>query len=436
MENWFNTLRDRLDHYLNKKDKVLVAVSGGLDSVVLTDLLHFLNYPFAVAHVNFGLRGQESNQDEQFVRELAKDFGANFHLHRAQLPTGENVQQWARETRYTFFNSLCDAHGYPYVLLAQHADDQVEQFFLKSFRSQGAEGLAGMRFLEGNRLRPLLDVRKKELKQWAEEKSLQWREDKSNASIKYRRNWVRNALIPFLKQEVQDLEQRILSLQRALRSENNTTDFLLKEFLMQHGKKDQWGLLHLQLNDLNKKGCAEDFLCTWLTKEGFSRQQCLDMWAARDNSESAMFSSSVNHSEVEIRKGKLFYLPAVLPSRASEKFHSVEDLSRVYRISELPNDFKPQKLKANQFILPLHKDVFPIEVRSVRLKDRMQPFGMEGKWKSLHEIFKDAGISMLQRKFIFTWESNRGILYLEGLRSSELTRLSGDVETSYLIDIS
>lgn len=204
-------------HSLSSKEKFLLAVSGGVDSVVLCELSRQAGFSFALAHCNFGLRGEESDRDEAFVRTLAEAcnvpvfvqrFDAKAYAEEQKL----SVQEAARNLRYTWFEELRAAQGFGYTLLAHHADDNVETLLLNFFRGTGLDGLTGMpEKKEGTRcLRPMLHLRRAEIEAFARAANLQWVEDSSNASAKYTRNFFRHQLLPQVRTAFPQVNENLL----------------------------------------------------------------------------------------------------------------------------------------------------------------------------------------------------------------------------------
>ncbi len=182
-------------------DKTLVAISGGIDSVVLTHLFYQAELPFALAHVNFGLRGNDSDGDEDFVIQLAKKYGVECHIRKVNaeefaFDKKVSIQMAARELRYTWFQELALRHNYQQIATAHHWDDSVETVLLNLAKGTGIRGLHGILSEKENLIRPLLFANKGELKTYAEGNHLVWREDASNASDKYQRNYIRHNIVP------------------------------------------------------------------------------------------------------------------------------------------------------------------------------------------------------------------------------------------------
>jgi tRNA(Ile)-lysidine synthase len=182
----------------------LLAVSGGIDSVVMTDLFHKSEFPFGIAHANFHLRGEESDRDEQFVRSLAERYGVkvfvkHFDTAGYARKIKVSIQVAARELRYAWFDELMLKHGYDCVATAHHLDDQVETFLINLARGTGIAGLHGIPVVQGKVIRPLLFTGRKEIEAYAIENKLGYVEDSSNSSDKYTRNRIRHKIIPLLE---------------------------------------------------------------------------------------------------------------------------------------------------------------------------------------------------------------------------------------------
>ncbi|MEJ1930069.1 tRNA lysidine(34) synthetase TilS, partial [Nostoc sp. NIES-2111] len=191
----------------------LLACSGGQDSVVLAHLAHRQGLPFALAHVNYRLRGPESDMDEIFVRELAAQLGVAFHVSHPVIDKQAGVQEQARHARYAFFAQLLQEHGYAGILTAHHAQDQAETILLNLLRGTGLRGLRGMLAYSPERKlgRPLLHVPKTDIEAFAKAQNLRWREDGSNAGDAYTRNRLRHHLLPILHQLHPGWEANLLS---------------------------------------------------------------------------------------------------------------------------------------------------------------------------------------------------------------------------------
>lgn len=213
---------ERIEHYLRNQhltetDTLLVAVSAGVDSMTLLHALTHLNVKVAVAHCNYGLRGFDSDSDAALVQQFCIAHSIPFHTARFETQamtdaSGASVQMVARNLRYSFFQEVMDGCGYPFTLLAHHADDRVESLVLNLIRGTGFRGLMGMPSKRGRFLRPMLSIRRSEIETYATENLVPFRSDASNQETKYRRNRVRLHLLPMLRLLAPDIDDHLIQL--------------------------------------------------------------------------------------------------------------------------------------------------------------------------------------------------------------------------------
>lgn len=212
-------LIDHINSKLNdvKGKDIFVAVSGGIDSMVLLFALNKLRLDPTALHVNYNLRDEESRGDEQFIEAFCNEHNISFEVRNVDLKTalntnGGNLQQRAREIRYNWFEEIIQSNKNAIVLLGHHRDDQIETFFLQAFRGAGMLGLASMPEIKNKYKRPLLQVSRNEIEIFAREENISWREDSSNQSLKYNRNKLRHEFIPLMKDSVPTLKEDVSTL--------------------------------------------------------------------------------------------------------------------------------------------------------------------------------------------------------------------------------
>lgn len=237
--HWLKLFYARIDEqgWFTHHDRLLLAVSGGLDSMVLCDLIRRRYPKMAVAHCNFGLRGSESDEDEQFVKSYCRQHGITCfvkHLDASSLAASEgiSIQMAARKLRYEWFYSLCGADGFDRILTAHHADDQTETFFIQLFRKAGLKALGGMEAFRDRLVRPLLHLPKSVLLEYAQNMNLQWREDSSNRSDKYLRNSIRLHLLPALRNVRPEIDEAVHQNMAYLREASEALDTLIHQEIL------------------------------------------------------------------------------------------------------------------------------------------------------------------------------------------------------------
>jgi tRNA(Ile)-lysidine synthase len=228
--------RSDLTHFFeqNKAETYLLAVSGGLDSMVLCALLHELQLPIKILHVNYGLRGTESDADQVFVTAYCQKHYIELEVHEVglknQLANNKlNLQAEARRIRYAFFKEVQAQTPNSLLCTAHQADDQIETFWLQLARGAGLKGLAGMARQSENLLRPLLHLTRSEVLALAKEMKVTWREDSSNASLKYRRNLWRHEFLPYLNTKSPGLNHEIALIQKVFTREMQDQEAPLKQ---------------------------------------------------------------------------------------------------------------------------------------------------------------------------------------------------------------
>ena len=247
-----------------KTNKILLTVSGGVDSIVMCDLFHKSGLSFSIAHCNFNLRGKESDGDKQFVSELAQKYQVqfwwkSFNTKPYSKKNKVSIQMAARDLRYEWMKRIAKEKHYDYIATAHHLDDSIETFFINLLRGTGITGLQGVPVKQGIIIRPLLFATKKMIRDYAEAEQLSWREDSSNLTDKYLRNNIRHHLIPSLKKLNTGFEKTII---KELSYFKDAAEILKKfieekkrEIVVEEGKN-----ILLNIKKLKDSGHAETIL--------------------------------------------------------------------------------------------------------------------------------------------------------------------------------
>ena len=253
--------------------KLLLATSGGLDSMVMVDLFHKLSFEIAIAHCNFQLRGVESFEDQNFVQNYSESneiklFVTQFDTEAFAKDYKLSTQVAARELRYNWFHELLKTEKFDYVLTAHHADDNLETFLINLVRGTGLDGLTGIPAQNENVIRPLLLFSRQEIEQYAKENNIDWREDSSNASDKYLRNKIRHNLVPVLKELNTDFLSSFHKTQVYLQ-ESKTMVEDASIMVYQQVAKESGEDIHFDLNKLQQLPNYKSYLYQWLREFGF-----------------------------------------------------------------------------------------------------------------------------------------------------------------------
>lgn len=417
-----------------KHDRLLVGVSGGIDSVVLCHLLHTAGYNFEMAHVNFLLRGKESFRDEDFCKQLARDFGAPISIARYDTRDYAqekklSIQVAARELRYGFFNqTIKERKGSDleinYLLTAHHADDNAETVLMNLFRGTGLSGLRGILPSRENIRRPLLFASRNDIAEYAEKNQLKWVEDSSNAESKYARNFLRNNIIPALQEQYSTVVENINDSARHLHD--------VEKFYMAAMKK--------QMEKLVLKKEAEEqvpilkwkqlpgkaaILYEWLHPYGFSSGQMADLEALAD-SQTGQYIDSPTH---RLLRNRNWLVLTPLPGGASGIILLEGDEGSIhFREGKLQwklQDYAGEPISENSQDgwLDAADIRFPLLMRPWKAGDYFYPLGMRKK-KKLARFFIDNKLSRTQKEKTWVIESSGRIIWVLAQRIDDRFRIS------------
>jgi tRNA(Ile)-lysidine synthase len=431
-------LENHLGHnfqFLNGK-KLLLATSGGLDSMVMAHLFRKLNYEIAIAHCNFQLRGIESFEDQNFVQEYANAntiplFVTQFDTKAFAGDYKLSTQVAARELRYNWFYELLEKENYDYILTAHHADDNLETFLINLSRGTGLEGLTGIPEKNENVIRPLLLFSRQEIENYAKENNLKWREDSSNASDKYLRNKIRHDLVPMLKELNPNF---ITSFQKTQTYLQEAQDMVEDASIMvyQQVAKQEGDDIHFDLNQLKKLPNYKSYLYQWLNEFGFSAWE--DIYALVE-SQSGKQVFSLEFRLIKDRDS-LILSPINLINEKQE-FLIEENQQEV----KIPLNLSFSKvddisLVSNKTIfVAADKLQFPLVLRHWNDGDVFQPFGMEGKSKKVSKLFKDEKLSLIEKENTWILCSNNEIVWVIGIRQDERFRIENNTKNILKIQL-
>ncbi|MFK5880447.1 MAG: tRNA lysidine(34) synthetase TilS [Flavobacteriaceae bacterium] len=421
-----------------KDSKLLIAISGGIDSVVLTQLLHQLNFDISLAHCNFQLRGNESDFDEEFVKKLATDL--NISCHTTSFDTNEiskekkiSTQMAARDLRYNWFNKLLDKNKYEYVLTAHQKDDVLETFLINFTRGTGLDGLTGIPEINKNIVRPLLAFTRSDIEKFAKEHSVSWREDKSNASTKYLRNKIRHDVIPTLKEINPSL----------IDSFNNTLENLkgsqaiVKDTIENIKKKAtvfEDNILKIDIEKIKSLSNPKAYLFELL--KGYHFTEWNDVIGLLDaQSGKQVFSKS--HRLIKDREHLLLTKIDDKDSTQSYTIHNfnTDFTSNDFTLTfQIEGNYDQQSSNKNSVSLDFDQLSLPLIIRKWQHGDFFYPTGMKGK-KKLSDFFKDEKMSILEKEktWILTTSENE-IIWVVGERMDNRFRVTSNTKEKVQIN--
>ena len=468
-------LEDRFIKFVKQKnlfhpgDVLLLAVSGGVDSVVLCELLHRTGFQFVIAHCNFHLRNEESERDSQFVRELAKKYGVTFFLkefdtHNYASENKLSIQEAARELRYNWFHMMTaradityaanrDMYPANWILTAHHADDNMETMLMNFFRGTGIHGLRGIMPKQGKLVRPLLPFRKAELVEFATSAGLQWVEDSSNETDKYSRNYFRKNIIPALKNIYPEVEQNLLNnLQRF-----QDIEVLYHQSIQSHLKKlleFRGNEIHVPILKLKKSEPVFSIVHEIIKPYNFTTGQVQEVVKLIET-ETGKYTQSPTHRIIKNR-GWLIITPVIttgsenviieendkvvdfeLGTLRLQRYPNVTENSHVNR----PMAFATTQITNNESHTPNFKSqipnktddtalvnaqeiIFPLLLRKWKAGDYFYPLGMGKKKKKVARFLIDQKLSKPAKEKVWVIEMNKKIIWVVGMRIDERFKIS------------
>jgi tRNA(Ile)-lysidine synthase len=400
---------------LNRK-KILIAISGGLDSTVLTHLLHQLKFNISLAHCNFNLRGTESDSDEKFVQELGqqlniKTFTTSFNTEAFAKENKLSTQIAARELRYEWFEKLVKENHLDYILTAHHADDNLETFLINLTRGTGLDGLTGIPLINKNIVRPLLAFSRNEIEQYAIQNSIAWREDKSNASTKYIRNKIRHQVVPILKEINPSLLDSFQKTSSHLQGSQQIIDDAITEFKKKAVTKEK-EVIKISVTEFQKVSQPKAYLFEILKGFGFSEWN--DVFQLL-SAQSGKFILSKTHRLLKDRNELL--LTQISPKNTSDYFIDQSNTTISTPVQLIIEDVETVALSEKHIIfIDKEKLEFPLTIRKQKEGDIFYPSGMLGK-KKISKFFKDEKFSLIDKENTWLLCSNNQIVWVIGKRA-------------------
>ncbi|MCB9278289.1 MAG: tRNA lysidine(34) synthetase TilS [Lewinellaceae bacterium] len=422
LTTWTNHLESRR---LTGK-RMLLAVSGGIDSVVMADLAFRSKLDFGIGHCNFHLRGEASDGDAEFVRTLADRYGvpffrADFHTEQDALDSGKSIHETAREQRYGWLEETRIANNFDLVATAHHLNDSIETALINFTRGTGIRGLLGVPETGNRLIRPLLWATREEIAAYAEETGLEYREDSSNDTDKYTRNKIRHKIIPVLKELNPGLEQTAARNFHHLSATASLYEWAVKELGSRYKSiRENTVVIDLAVSR-DFPDFAGSLLYEWIREFGFLPNQASDVLNA---GESGAVFNSPTHKMVRDR-GQLLIEPLAQQQTADSYL-----ITRETQLLDLP-----EGRLALRFPVPIpdqwpdHPDIaffdadkltFPLTLRRWQSGDFFHPLGMGGKRQKLQDFFSNRKLTLFDKERTWLLCSAAGeIAWVVGLRADE-----------------
>ncbi len=418
-----------------KEDKIILAISAGADSVCLMHILLALGYRFDLAHCNFNLRGNESDEDEVFIRKLAEEYQLrlyvkHFDTHRYASENKTSIQMAARDLRYDWFHDLLVSEDAKYIAIGHHANDDIETFFINLVRGSGLKGLLGIKAKTDHIVRPLMAASRAEIERYLKKNDISFREDSSNTSLKYLRNKIRHKLMPLLTEMNPSIQDTILD-------EIKILEGVAKVYYKQIEKirkriiQNEKGVIKFRISDLLALNPLNHYLYELLSSYGFLTVDKI-LEALNGQSGKQFFSSThqllvdrdfIFISEIDVKQNELISIKKSTNSIKSPiclKFSNSVNLKWKNNLNFAQLDFK--KLE------------FPLTLRKWKEGDKFMPLGMKS-FKKLSDYFIDNKFSLLEKKAQWLLCSGKDIVWIVGHRIDNRYKLESKTKKVYIAEL-
>ena len=423
-------------------ETILLAISGGIDSMVLCDLFLKNSYKFAIAHCNFQLRGEESFRDENFVTNYCNK--NNITLHKIRFDTykhmdieGISLQMAARDLRYRWFEELLQDNNYKYLATGHHGDDSIETFLINIIRGTGIAGLHGIQHKINNIIHPLLFTNREEISAYAKKNNIEFVEDSTNSSTKYTRNKIRHELIPLIKEISPNFQRTILKeIERFKETEQvfrTVIDQAKQEIFAFENDR-----INISIEKIKSLNPQRIYLYEFLNEYNFNESTINSILESIYEKSSGKQFFSETHRIVKDREYLILTQNNIINNN---EYHISDNLTSI----KFPLSLEMEFLKDLSFIkIPKTKDIamldadkleFPLILRKWKKGDYFYPYGLKGE-KKISEFYKNLKYSIVDKENQWLLCSNDDIVWVIGQRIDDRYKITNKTKTIYRIELS
>jgi tRNA(Ile)-lysidine synthase len=426
------------------KDKILLAVSGGIDSMVMVDLFRRLNCNYAIAHCNFHLRGEESMRDERFVTDYATKH--NITLYKQEFDTftymeenKKSLEMSARDLRYDWFEKIVNEHGFTLLATAHHGDDSAETFLINLLRGTGIAGLHGILPKSNNIIRPLLFTSRRKINEYAQKHNIEHIEDSTNKDNKYTRNKIRNEIIPVLREISPNFDiiirkdiERLRETEQVFREVIEKTE---KEILINKN-----GVIEIELSKVKALKPIHIYMYEILSEYGFNETNINSICEAIDDNNSSGKQFYSENYRLIIDRNHLLITRTEKEKTIKQDYllydYQTNISSPISLHQEILRDLKFIKIQKSKSIAMLDYDKlrFPLTLRHWKNGDYFIPFGFNGKQK-LSDYFSNNKFSLLQKESQWLLCSGEDIVWVVGERIDDRFKITDKTQTIYKLEL-
>jgi len=420
---------------LQSGDRILLAVSGGVDSMVMLDLFRKQGWPIAIAHCNFQLRGKASDADASLVNEVADQHDLPFHLRQFETATistttGKGLQETARDLRYAWFAELLKDHNLDCVATAHHQDDHIETAIMHLVRGCGIDGLVGISARRDHIIRPFLFASKQEIITYAKAHKINYREDESNYQLKYQRNYLRTKILPLLREMNPNFDQRMVENMEIWTAEQQVLKHHLQTCLDQR-LRNEGGIQKLKFEEGDSEQLKKQIIYHWVGDLGFSTDQINNISTAlNDDRTGALFIGTnhqglINRGEFHLRETRSLVSEYLIAANTN-RIHTAEgilqlDIINHNQLGNLSQNPKEEYLDADLL-------QFPLLLRRWKPGDYFHPLGQTGKQK-LKKFLANEKLSRFEKEHIWLVISDDKICMIVGKRIDERFKVTAQSMT-------
>ncbi|HPF52209.1 MAG TPA: tRNA lysidine(34) synthetase TilS [Draconibacterium sp.] len=424
---------------ISKGQRILLAVSGGIDSMVLLHLFERSEFEYGLVHCNFHLRGDESDGDESFVHEQVEQHGIpsffkDFDTEEYARVRGISIEMAARELRYEYFEKIRQENGFDLIATAHHQDDLIETFFLNLSRKTGIHGLTGIKEKSEKIIRPLLFASRGEIEQYAKKHFIEYREDSSNNEIVFQRNFVRHKILPLFSELNPAFKKNLLAGIDNLKDAEQVYDYFVEQEKAKilHSENDQ---ILINIDLLKESKFSKTILFEILGEFNFNPVVTEEVFQSLNAGSGKQFYSKTHRL---VRDREYLFIAAI--KGGEEKLYYIEENDM--ELFE-PLDISIEKLDVSNFQIIKLSNVacidagkvnFPLLIRKWKQGDYFQPIGMQGM-KKVSDFFIDQKIPLHEKEDTWLLCSGKKIVWIMGQRLDERFKITSETKQVLKIEL-
>lgn len=411
---------------IERFDSICLALSGGIDSMVLANLLLESDFHFSIAHCNFNLRGEESTLDYRFVQNWAKKnsipfYSISFETEEYAQNNKLSIEMAARELRYNWFDQLINEYEFKAMMVAHHRDDSLETFLLNLARGTGIRGLTGIDQIKGRFVRPLISFSRVQIEEYAKLNQLTYREDKSNESTIYRRNKVRHDILPQLDELNPSFRTNMM---RTIAHLQAIQSIALEQISLQRTKivkEENKSLIKIEGEALLSTVEPTTYLFEYIKEYGFNGKLCKQIIQSLEEKNSGKEFFSISH-RIVLDRGILNLMPIAKQNNSTFIIHypfdkPIENSLLELSIIEVNDSFRIER-NPNIAYIDLDKISESMLCRHWKQGDTFRPLGMRGK-KKISDFFVDKKFSLMQKEETWLLTHKEDIVWVVGHRMDD-----------------